>query len=145
MKTLNTIERQQEIVLITQMLGKVSVTALAQRLGVSEVTIRSDLTTLDHKQLLIRSRGGAMVNSELARELSIKEKVNCHSVLKNELGKIAATFVNDGDRLLLDSGTTTQQVAVNLMDHKSLIVMTNGLNIATEMSKSSEVEVMLTG
>lgn len=81
-KNLNTIERQQEIVQMTQQLGKVSVAVLAQSLEVSEVTIRSDLATLDQKQLLVRSRGGAMVNNELVRELSLKEKVNCHSALK---------------------------------------------------------------
>lgn len=145
MSTLNTIERQQEIVRMTQLQGKVSVVALAEQFGVSEVTIRSDLATLDQKQLLVRSRGGAMVNSELSRELSLKEKNGCHSALKQELGKVAATFVNDGDRLLLDSGTTTQQVAANLMGHKDLIVMTNGLNIATELAKANDVEVMLTG
>nr|WP_320125611.1 transcriptional repressor AgaR [uncultured Shewanella sp.] len=143
--TLNTFERQQEIVRMTQLQGKVSVAALAEQFGVSEVTIRSDLAVLDQKQLLVRSRGGAMVNSELIRELSLKEKGSCYSALKQELGKAAAAFVQNGDRLLLDSGTTTQQVAANLMEHKDLIVMTNGLNIATELAKADEVEVMLTG
>lgn len=145
MNNLNTIERQQEIVRLTQQQGKVSVTELANRFGVSEVTIRSDLAVLDQKQLLVRSRGGAMVNSDLIRELSLKEKGHCYSALKQELGKVAASLVNDGDRLLLDSGTTTQQVAANLLEHQDLIVMTNGLNIATELARSDDVEVMLTG
>ncbi len=145
MNNLNTIERQQEIVRLTQQQGKVSVTELANRFGVSEVTIRSDLAVLDQKQLLVRSRGGAMVNSDLIRELSLKEKGHCYSALKQELGKVAASLVNDGDRLLLDSGTTTQQVAANLLEHQDLIVMTNGLNIATELARSDDVEVMITG
>lgn len=49
---------------MTQLQGKVSVAKLAEHFGVSEVTIRSDLAMLDQKQLLVRSRGGAMVNSE---------------------------------------------------------------------------------
>ena len=74
MESLNTIERQQEIVRLTQAQGKVSVAELAQRFEVSEVTIRSDLATLDSKRLVVRSRGGAMVNDDLSRELSLKEK-----------------------------------------------------------------------
>lgn len=53
---------------MTQLQGKVSVAKLAEHFGVSEVTIRSDLAMLDQKQLLVRSRGGAMVNSELIRD-----------------------------------------------------------------------------
>ncbi|WP_337841444.1 transcriptional repressor AgaR [Rheinheimera sp.] len=145
MDHLNTIERQQEIVRLTQQLGKVSVKELADRFLVSEVTIRSDLAMLDQKKLLVRSRGGAMVNSELSRELSLKEKRSCYSALKQQLGEAAAALVRDGDRVILDSGTTTQQVAASLTGHKDLIVMTNGLNIAMELAQSDEVEVMLTG
>ncbi|QYJ76537.1 MULTISPECIES: transcriptional repressor AgaR [Shewanella] len=145
MNILNTIERQQEIVRLTQQQGKVSVSDLSARFGVSEVTIRSDLATLDQKQLLVRSRGGAIVNTELSRELSLKEKGSCYSALKRELGAAAASLVQNGDRLLLDSGTTTEQVAHHLMQHDDLIVMTNGLNIASVLSKSESVDVMLTG
>lgn len=145
MDNLNTIERQQEIVRLTQQLGKVAVRELADRFAVSEVTIRSDLAVLDQKKLLVRSRGGALINSELSRELSLKEKRHCYSALKQQLGAAAAALVRDGDRVILDSGTTTQQVAANLAGHKDLIVMTNGLNIAMELAQSEEVEVMLTG
>ena len=74
MEHLNTIERQHEIVRLTNTQGKVNVVELAKLFGVSEVTIRSDLAILDSKKLLIRSRGGAMVNDDLNRELSLKEK-----------------------------------------------------------------------
>ncbi|KKK99899.1 DeoR/GlpR transcriptional regulator [Rheinheimera mesophila] len=145
MDNLNTIERQQEIVRLTQQLGKVAVRELADRFAVSEVTIRSDLAVLDQKKLLVRSRGGALVNNELSRELSLKEKRHCYSALKQQLGAAAAALIRDGDRVILDSGTTTQQVAAHLADHKDLIVMTNGLNIAMELAQKEEVEVMLTG
>jgi DeoR family transcriptional regulator of aga operon len=145
MDNLNTIERQQEIVRLTQQLGKVAVRELADRFAVSEVTIRSDLAVLDQKKLLVRSRGGALINSELSRELSLKEKRHCYSALKQQLGAAAAGLIRDGDRVILDSGTTTQQVAAHLADHKDLIVMTNGLNIAVELAQKEEVEVMLTG
>ncbi len=145
MEALNTIERQQEIVRLTNAQGKVSVAELSQRFGVSEVTIRSDLAVLDSKRLLVRSRGGAMVNDDLSRELSLKEKRQKHSELKQRLGRAAAALIKDDERIILDSGTTTEEVAANLREHKNLIVMTNGLNIALELSQVDKVEVMMTG
>ncbi|WP_348734099.1 transcriptional repressor AgaR [Rheinheimera texasensis] len=145
MEALNTIERQQEIVRLTNAQGKVSVAELSQRFGVSEVTIRSDLAVLDSKRLLVRSRGGAMVNDDLSRELSLKEKRQKHSELKQRLGRAVAELIKDDERIILDSGTTTEEVAANLREHKNLIVMTNGLNIALELSQVDKVEVMMTG
>ncbi len=145
METLNTIERQQEIVRLTQVQGKVSVIELSQRFGVSEVTIRSDLATLDSKRLVVRSRGGAMVNDDLSRELSFKEKRQKNSELKQRLGKAVAALIANDERIILDSGTTTEEVAANLSEHKNLIVMTNGLNIASELAGFDSVEVMMTG
>jgi len=144
-EALNTIERQQEIVRLTNAQGKVSVAELSQRFGVSEVTIRSDLAVLDSKRLLVRSRGGAMVNDDLSRELSLKEKRQKHSELKQRLGRAVAALIKDDERIILDSGTTTEEVAANLREHKNLIVMTNGLNIALELSQVDKVEVMMTG
>ena len=145
MSGLNTIERQQQIVRLTQQHGKVSVKELSERFAVSEVTIRNDLGLLDRKKLLVRSRGGAMVNSQLSRELSLKEKSHHRHALKQQLGKAAALLVGDDEQILLDSGTTTQEVAANLVDRKNLVVMTNGLNIAMELSQAEAVQVMLTG
>ncbi len=118
---------------------------LSQRFGVSEVTIRSDLASLDSKRLVVRSRGGAMVNDELSRELSLKEKRQKHSDLKQKLGRAVASLIKDDERIILDSGTTTQEVAANLAEHKNLIVMTNGLNIAAELAAFEKVDVMMTG
>lgn len=145
MELLNTIERQHEIVRLTNTKGKVAVTELAQRFGVSEVTIRSDLAVLDSKKLLIRSRGGAMVNDDLSRELSLKEKKQKNSELKQRLGLAVADLIRDDERIIIDSGTTTEEVAANLREHRNLVVMTNGLNIATELAQLDKVEVLITG
>ena len=105
---LSTIERQQEIVRLTNELGKVTVADLSSRFGVSEVTIRSDSATLDSKKLLVRSRGGALVNDDLSRELSFKEKRQKNSELKQKLGRAVAELIKDDERIILDSGTTTR-------------------------------------
>lgn len=145
MDTLSTLERQQEIIKLVTAQGKASVKDLAERFAVSEVTIRSDLTFLNSRNLLVRSRGGAVVNSQLSRELSLKEKHEKHHGLKRKLGQAVAALVNDEERIILDSGTTTEEVAIGLRDHRNLIVMTNGLNIANELAQADSIEVMLTG
>lgn len=139
------LERQHHIVLLTEQRGRVSVPELAQHFAVSEVTIRTDLARLADKQLLIRARGYALVNSAARHELSLKEKRQCFSDLKTRLGAAAAALICDGERVLLDSGTTTQQVAAHLSQRKDLIVMTNGLNVANEVAQHDHIDLLTTG
>ena len=141
----STIERRQEIVKQTNALGKVDVAELAGKYLVSTVTIRNDLNTLDEKGLIVRSRGGAVVNSRIAKELSVREK-HCENLnVKQKLAIEASNLVNDGESIILDSGTTTEEIAKQLHGHKDLVVMTNGLNIANELSASDHNTVLITG
>lgn len=118
---------------------------LAQHFGVSEVTIRLDLTFLDEKGLLLRSRGAALVKNRLARELTLREKHGENAALKRKLGQAAAMLIGNGERIIIDSGTTTEEVAIALHDHQDLVVMTNGLNIANQLATAEQVELMVAG
>lgn len=142
---LGALERQQAIVEWVNAKGKASVRDLSRYFGVSEVTIRHDLTFLDEKALLVRSRGGALINNKLARELTLREKHGEHRALKRKLGHAAAAMIANGERIILDSGTTTEEVAIALHDHSDLVVMTNGLNIANQLAHADNVEVMVAG
>ncbi|RLV59121.1 DeoR/GlpR transcriptional regulator [Parashewanella curva] len=142
---LSTIERRNEIVNMINEVGRLEVQTLAEKFNVSTVTIRADLNDLDNKRLLIRSRGGAIAAKNIAKELSVKEKHCENNVIKGKIADAAIKLINDGEVLLLDSGTTTEQVAKKLGSHKDLVVMTNGLNIANELANLSDVEVMMTG
>ena len=142
---LTTIERRQAIVELTNELGKVNVAELSEKYLVSTVTIRNDLNSLDKKGLIVRSRGGAVRNSRIAKELSIKEKHCEHLVVKQRLAVMAASLINDGESIILDSGTTTEEIAKQLHGHKNLVVMTNGLNIASELAVSEHTNIMMTG
>jgi len=142
---LTTIERRQEIVEQTNEIGKVEVAELAKKYLVSTVTIRNDLNSLDKKGLVVRSRGGAVRNSLIAKELSLKEKHCEHLLVKQKLATVAASLINDGESIILDSGTTTEEIAKQLHNHSNLVVMTNGLNIATELAATQESEVIMTG
>ncbi|MGS2722608.1 transcriptional repressor AgaR [Porticoccus sp. GXU_MW_L64] len=141
----NTLERRQQIVLLTQKHGRVVVENLAERFGVSSVTIRSDLNHLGEKGFVIRCHGGALANSKLAKELSVQERYEEHPAEKRNLGRTAAELINDGEFIFLDSGTTTEEVAQCLGGHKDLTVMTNGLNIANALSQFEAIGVIVTG
>ena len=142
---LSTIERRQQIVQQVQSLGKVMVDALARQFAVSTVTIRADLNELDESGLLVRCRGGALASTKLARELSVQERYNRHLPTKQKIGKAAAKLIHSGDSLILDAGTTTEQVARCLADYDDLVVMTNGLNIASALARAEGVELLITG
>jgi DeoR family transcriptional regulator of aga operon len=142
---ISTAQRRLEIVRMTQDKGQVSINELCAAYGVSAVTIRNDIKELHARGLIVQSRGGALKNNRLTQELSIREKSGENILVKQRLGKMVAELIADGDSIVLDSGTTTLEVARCLADHKNLVVMTNGLNIALELSKYEEVEVLTTG
>lgn len=142
---INTTERRHEIVQLTQEDGKVVVPDLAQRFAVSDVTIRTDLNMLDELGLLVRTRGGAMASSRTLRELTVAEKAAERCGVKRRLAEAACQFVREGDAIILDSGTTTAEIAKYLSGIGRLMVMTNGLNVAQNLAVADGVEVLMTG
>ena len=143
---LNLIERRKEIVRLTEMNDRVDVEALAKQFAVSAVTIRNDLNALSAKGLVVRSRGGAVASTRLTRELSLQEKYRKNLSVKRQLGQAVANLIDGEIRsVLLDSGTTTEEVALCLVGRSNLTVTTNGLNTATALAGGDGVEVRVTG
>jgi len=140
------IERRKEIVRQAEAEGRVYVETLAQKFQVSEVTIRNDLNALDSRGLVVRSRGGAVVSTRLTRELSVQEKYSKHHTIKRKLGAAVVALLGEDVRsILIDSGTTTEEVARNLVGYTGLTVMTNGLNIATALADLEGIDIKVTG
>lgn len=142
---LSTIERRQEIMKLAQSQGKVMVEVLAKKFSISTVTIRNDLNDLDRNNMLVRCRGGAIASTEFTRELSVQERYKKHSPIKQRLGREAVKLINQGESIIIDSGTTTEEIAHCLTDFKDLTVMTNGLNISSALATAKGVEVLMTG
>lgn len=142
---LSTIERRHEIVMMTEKLGSVSVKALAEQFEISTVTIRHDLNELNKLGLIVRSRGGAVASNRLTKELSIKEKHKKNHKIKKLIGLAVAELIQDGDSIILDSGTTTEEVAQSLSNKKDITVLTNGLNIANELAGNEYCDVIISG
>lgn len=123
---------------------------LSRLLGISEVTVRSDLNRLTAIGSLRRVHGGAIsTEGPPAGELTFEEVATSLSVEKDAIGRAAAAMVSSGETLMLDVGTTTAAVARALTertDLNNIVVFTNGLNIATELERGTpRITVVVTG
>jgi DeoR family transcriptional regulator of aga operon len=138
-------ERRLEIVQLVQQCGRVEVANLSQQFDTSEATIRSDLKKLHHQGFVQRTHGGA-VNPELVKiDPSLHQKLKLHADEKERIGRTAAALINDGESIILDSGTTTQQIAKNIKARKNLQVITNGVNVAMELLGAPGIHLILLG
>ena len=128
--------------------GFVSVSALSEALGVSDVTVRRDLRHLEDQNLLRRTHGGATARNHIVRDLPVSEKAAKHAEEKRKIGAAAAALVENHDHIILASGTTVWQIARHLgpsPDLARLTVITNAMNVALELTGSPEVEVHVLG
>jgi len=141
------IQRRAEILKIIETRGNVQVTELAEMLQTSEVTIRKDLTLLHNRHLLIRTRGGAFKNPVVQpdEDDTIGTKCLLNYPAKERIGKLAASLIRDGDNIMLDSGTTTMEIARHLDKFYNLTILTNAMNIAVELMKYQRFTVIILG
>jgi DeoR family transcriptional regulator, aga operon transcriptional repressor len=124
--------------------GSVSVAELARELAVSPATIRRDLELLDDQRLLTRTHGGAVAQGVLY-ELPLRYKTGRHQQEKRRIAAEAATRIADGEAVGLTGGTTTTEVARVLVERQRLTVVTNALNIASELAIRPNLKLVVTG
>lgn len=140
-------ERRAQILHKLENNPNVSVSELSKEYGVSEVTIRKDLNELKRKNLLTRVRGGAMKypDTESINDVEIDKKSLFHYKEKKAIGRLAASLINENETILIDSGSTTLEVAKNLDGFKKLTIITNAVNIATELAKYKRFNIIMLG
>ena len=144
-ETLLSEERRMQIARLVSERGRVLVHELSEEFNMSTVTIRNDLNELHRRGVLIRSRGGAVHNESNALESSLTERILSQAAEKRRIGIAAAAMVNDGETIILDSGTTTQEIARNLKGKKGLQVITNGVNVAMELLGVQGIQLVIVG
>jgi len=140
-------ERQHEIVTLARGRGRVSVTDLAGRYGVTPETIRRDLDALAARGLLSRVHGGAVPVDKLRlAEASLRERQVSVPELKLAIAERAVALLPERDELtvLLDAGTTTARMCALLPPRVSMVV-TNSVPIAGELADRGDVGVLLLG
>ena len=133
--------------------GRVSVEDAADRLTVSQATIRRDFDQLAQQQMITRTRGGAVANG-VSYDLPLRYKSAKHSAEKQRIGAAAAALVQPGAVVGLNGGTTMTEVARALAvrpdlnaggDGAQLTVVTNALNIANELLVRSRMKIVVAG
>lgn len=143
----STVGRRIQIMEALRQDGQVSVAELSEKLGVTGVTIRNDLMQLEKKGVLIRARGGAIrfEQKHTDEDYPISDKQKRHLLEKIEIGKKAAELIEENNTIIIDSGSTTFELARNLKRFKNVTVITNALNVATILAEESDVNVVVPG
>ncbi len=142
---INTLKRRAKILDELEHEGHVTTHSLSKIFKVSEVTIRNDLLHFEKKGLLHRTRGGALRDQRVSFDHNLREKSKKHLIEKQKIAKKAREFINDGDTIILDSGTTTQEIAKRFGDVSNLTVLTNGVNVAAEIARNQNVRLIMPG
>jgi DeoR family transcriptional regulator of aga operon len=139
-------ERRRLIVGLLDTQERATVEELVERFGVSAVTIRGDLDRLAESGAIVRSHGGALKRRE-PRDVPLAVKETLHHSEKVRIGQAAARLIRDGQTVILDSGTTTAEIArqIRSLGFKSLTVVTNGLNIAMELANLPTIRLIMIG
>lgn len=138
-------ERRRRIVELIHERGKLTVNELCHLLNVSPATIRTDLRELDREGLLVRAHGGALENSGAGFEQISSKRSRQNLSAKRAIGSAAATLVHDGDTVLIDTGTTTFELARLLASRRGVTVVTNDIAIARTLEEAPRVEIVLLG
>jgi DeoR family transcriptional regulator of aga operon len=129
--------------------GFVRVADASTELGVSEVTIRSDLTVLEGEGSAIRVHGGAMPADPFHREAPVESTRDERAAAKRAIGTAAAGLVSSGDCVFLDAGSTALTIADELLrrrDVRELVIVTSALTIALALEPAiPRYEVVVTG
>lgn len=137
-------ERKQKILQLLSQKERVFVIDLCEEFNTTAVTIRKDLDQLEQEGQLRRVHGGAIINKSLYPGLALPEKQKLNQKEKELIAAKAVKMINKGDVIIIDSGSTTHQLAKLVKELSGITVITNGINIAVELM-NSDIEVILTG
>lgn len=136
--------RQTEIVKLARGAGRVTVEELVSRFSVTPQTIRKDLNELCDLGVLQRFHGGAMFAAGVAN-VGYESRRNMSTAAKHAIGERTAALIPNNCSLFINIGTTTEEVARALHDHRGLMVITNNLNVAQLLRGYSHIDVIVAG
>jgi DeoR/GlpR family transcriptional regulator of sugar metabolism len=137
-------ERHNEIIKILNKIKTVSVQVLTERLQVSEVTIRKDLSILENQGKLLRTHGGAVLAEDKEKIYSLNEKSNENIEYKKAIAKNARQLVRENDTIYIDSGSTCFMLADEIKT-MNISVVTNSLDVMVELSKYPQIALISVG
>lgn len=138
-------ERRDQIITCLKESGNVRVSELSEQFSTSEVTIRNDLAELEKAHMLQRVHGGAIQTVKNYYTLDASERLNERKAEKLQIAVNIQDLINDGDSIIMNSGSTNFYIASELANKKNLRVITNSIQIAETFSARSGIEVILLG
>lgn len=136
--------RQNDILAAARTAGRVEVETLAASFEVTPQTIRRDLNQLCERGLLARVYGGAVPANSVSN-FGYEERRHLAAEGKRRIGTATAALIPENCSLIINLGTTTEQVARALYDHQNIVVVTNNINVINILSGSPKKELILAG
>jgi|SRR5699024_8287529 len=138
-------ERKQHILKYVLKKSRATIKELSMHFEVHEATIRRDLTEMEENNTIMRTHGGVILNEEnIYSEPHFKMREDFFNEEKKRIGLKAATFIQNGDTIILDSGTTTSHIAEAIKNRENITVITNDIHIATLLHRT-QLKVIITG
>ena len=137
-------ERRQEIVSIVTIRTSVRVGELAERLGVSDVTIRKDLSALEEMGLVVRTHGGVVLAEKSDEYTVLRARRSRNESIKHALARAALRLISHGETVFIDSGSTCAQLAPLVVD-MDLRVVTNSLDVMVALANIPGIVLHSTG
>ncbi len=137
-------ERKERIIEMLNAQQKIVIPDLCRYFNISPATIRNDLNELQESGLLKRTHGGAILNKQVSDENAFIQEVE-HLKEKRAIGLAALQLINDGDTIVLDTGTTTMELAKLLSQKKRLTIVINDIQIAALMEAQTDASIVFVG
>jgi len=145
LKNLTQSERMQHVLMLLETRDYVPVTELSEAFAVSEVTVRSDLAALARDGLVARIRGGVRALQQGQSEAGFDLRLRLEVEQKRAIARAAAAMVENNEAVALDASTTAYYLALELCAKRDLVVVTNGLLVATALAGAPTITVIVTG
>jgi DeoR family fructose operon transcriptional repressor len=144
-KTLFAEERKKKLVEFINERRRVTVPELCSTFSVSGATMRNDLRELDESGLITRTHGGAIKKTRTGYEPVMDFRSDKNIDGKNRIAELALKEIEDGDTIILDTGTTVKALAAILDRKKNLTVVTNDIKVAADLERFPSCEVLVIG
>ena len=142
---INPQNRKSDILRSIEIYGSVNISDLSKKMNVSEMTIRRDLDELEKMNLIRRIHGGAVISFGRSYEAPLISRQTQNNEGKRKIGKYAAEMICDGDSIALDVGSTTTEVARNIIGRNNLTILTPSLIIAGILVEQNNIRVIVSG
>jgi DeoR family transcriptional regulator of aga operon len=145
LRNLSQSERMRHVLRLLETRDYVPVAELSESFAVSEVTVRSDLGELARQGLVARIRGGVRALQQGQTEVGFDLRLRLEVERKRAIARAAADMVDEGEAVALDASTTAYYLAFELRSKRELVVVTNGLLVATALADAPGITVLVTG